>query len=59
MIAITTLLSAVPKPVNVVMSHADKWYDVRSLIGRELDEFVADLLRAEAADLQAGCLTPH
>jgi len=43
----------------VVMSHADKWYDVRSMIGRELDEFVADLLRAEAADLQAGCLTPH
>jgi hypothetical protein len=43
----------------VVMSHSDKWYDVRTLTGREIDEFVADLLRAETANLQAGFITPH
>jgi hypothetical protein len=43
----------------VVMSHLDRWYDVRSLTGREIDEFVADLMRAETANVQAGCITPH
>ena len=43
----------------VVMSHSDKWYDVRALTGPELDEFVADLLRADMANLQAGSVTPH
>jgi len=43
----------------VVMSHSDKWYDVRRLTGREIDEFVADLLRADMANLRAGCVTPH
>jgi hypothetical protein len=43
----------------VVMNHSDKWYDVRTLTGREIDEFVADLVRAETANLQAGCITPH
>lgn len=43
----------------VVMSHSDKWYDIRALTGREIDEFVADLLRADMANLRAGCVTPH
>jgi hypothetical protein len=44
---------------DVVMSHSDKWYDIRALTGREIDEFVADLLRADMANLRAGCITPH
>ena len=43
----------------VVMSHCDKWYDVRGLTGREIDEFVADLMRADMANVQAGCITRH
>jgi hypothetical protein len=43
----------------VVMSHSEEWYDVRALTGTELDQFVADLLRADMANLQAGCVTPH
>jgi hypothetical protein len=43
----------------VVMSHRDEWYDVRPLTKKELDEFLDDLLRADIADLQAGCITPH
>jgi len=43
----------------VVMSHSDKWYDIRALTSREIDDFVADLLRAEMANLRAGCVTPH
>jgi hypothetical protein len=43
----------------VVMSHSDKWYDVRRLTRREIDEFVADLQRAEMASVRAGCVTPH
>jgi len=43
----------------VVMSHSDKWYDIRALTGREIDDFVADLLRADMANLRAGCVTPH
>jgi hypothetical protein len=41
------------------MSHCDRWYDVRTLTGREIDEFVADLMRADMANVQAGCITPH
>ena len=43
----------------VVLSHSDKWYDLRALTGKEVDEFVADLVRADMANLRAGCVTPH
>jgi hypothetical protein len=43
----------------VVLSHSDKWYDVRALTGKEVDEFVADLVRADMANLRAGCVTPQ
>ena len=43
----------------VVMSHHDTWYDVRRMTARELDDFVAELFRADAAGIQAGCITPH
>ena len=43
----------------VVLSHHDTWYDVRRMTTREVDEFVAGLLRADMANLQAGCITPH
>jgi hypothetical protein len=44
---------------NVVVCHAEKWYDVRALTEKELEEFVTDLLRAQLEDLQAGLLAPH
>jgi len=31
----------------VVISHGDKWYDVRSMTRAECEAFVADLARAE------------
>lgn len=39
---------------TVVISHSDKWYDVRKMSCGELEAFVADLARAEiaAADAQ-------
>jgi hypothetical protein len=43
----------------VVLSRSDKWYDVRALAGKEVDDFVADLVRADMANLRAGCVTPH
>jgi hypothetical protein len=43
----------------VVISHHDAWYDVRSLTEKELDEFFADLLRADITALRSGCITPH
>jgi hypothetical protein len=43
----------------VVLNHSNKWYDVRALTGKEVDEFVADLVRADLANLRAGCVTPH
>lgn len=43
----------------VAMSHREGWYDVRSLTEKELDEFLEDLLRADIANLRAGCITPH
>ena len=44
---------------NVVISHNDDWYDVRAMTARELDDFVSDLLRAEAAALRSGQVDPH
>jgi hypothetical protein len=43
----------------VIMQHRSEWYDVRSLTEKELDGFLTDLMRADAAGLQAGCNTPH
>jgi hypothetical protein len=43
----------------VVLSHSDKWYNLRILTGKEVDEFVADLVRADMANLRVGCVTPH
>jgi hypothetical protein len=34
---------------TVVISHGDKWYDVRSMTRAECEAFVADLARAEIA----------
>ena len=36
-----------------------RWYDVRSLTAKELDAFLEDLLRADMAGFEAGCMTPH
>lgn len=44
---------------HVVISHNDDWYDVRSMTSIELQDFVADLLRAEKAAIEAGLITPH
>jgi hypothetical protein len=44
---------------NVVLSHNDDWYDVRLMTGRELENFMSDLLREERAALQSGLITPH
>ena len=42
----------------VVISHFDRWYDVRQMTRGELEAFVADLARAEtaAADTQTSLL---
>jgi len=34
---------------TVVISHNDKWYDVRAMTRAECEAFVADLARAEIA----------
>jgi hypothetical protein len=44
---------------NVVICHGEQWYDVRALTERELEEFVADLLRAQLDALRSGLLVPH
>jgi hypothetical protein len=44
---------------NVVICHGEQWYDVRALTERELEEFVADLLRAQLDQLRSGLLVPH
>jgi hypothetical protein len=44
---------------NVVICHGQHWYDVRGMTERELEEFVADLLRAQLEELHAGLLLPH
>jgi hypothetical protein len=43
----------------IVIQHRNIWYDVRSLTPKELDDFLEDLMRTDAADIQAGCNTPH
>jgi hypothetical protein len=43
----------------VVIGHHDEWYDVRSLTEKELDGFLEDLMRADIAELRAGCTTRH
>ena len=44
---------------NVVICHDEQWYDVRALTEKELEEFIADLLRARLDDLRSGLQTPH
>jgi hypothetical protein len=44
---------------NVVICHAEQWYDVRALSEKELEEFITDLLRARLDELRFGLLTPH
>ena len=44
---------------NVVICHGEQWYDVRALSERELEDFVADLLRAQLDQLRSGLLEPH
>jgi len=34
----------------VVISHGERWFDVRSMTSREIDAFVADLAREELAE---------
>lgn len=43
----------------IVIQHREKWYDVRPLTRKELDDFLEDLMRTDVADVQAGCNTPH
>lgn len=43
----------------VIMNHHNTWYDVRAMTEKELDEFFADLLRSDLANIRAGCITPH
>jgi hypothetical protein len=43
----------------IVIQHRGRWYDVRSLTRKELDDFIEDLMRRDVADVQAGCNTPH
>jgi hypothetical protein len=45
--------------VNVVISLNDRWYDVRLMTNRELNDFVGDLLRANLADLESGLNIRH
>ena len=44
---------------HVVISHNDDWYDVRLMTRSELQDFVADLLRAEASAVEAGLIRLH
>ena len=44
---------------NVVICHGEQWYDVRALTERELEEFVADVLRAKLEELRSGLIVPH
>jgi hypothetical protein len=37
----------------VVISRGDRFYDVRAMTTAEIEAFIADLARAEHADLQA------
>ena len=44
---------------NVVICHGEQWYDVRGMTEKELDDFLADLLRARLEELRAGAVVPH
>jgi hypothetical protein len=44
---------------TVVISHFDRWYDVRQMTRGELDAFVADLARAEIATADAQTSLPN
>jgi hypothetical protein len=44
---------------NVVIFHGEQWYDVREMNEKELDDFLADLLRARLDELRAGRVVPH
>jgi hypothetical protein len=44
---------------NVVICHGEQWYDVREMTEKELDDFLADLLRARLEELRAGRVVPH
>jgi hypothetical protein len=44
---------------NVVICHGEQWYDVRGMTEKELDDFLADLLRARLDELRAGVVVPH
>jgi hypothetical protein len=54
---IGTATSAHTDPV--VIGHHTEWYDIRGLTAKEVDRFLEDLMRADIAHLQAGCITPH
>jgi hypothetical protein len=42
----------------VVISRGDRFYDVRAMTDVEIEAFVADLARAEYADLRAAAALP-
>ncbi len=44
---------------TVVISHGDKWFDVRSMTRAECEAFVADLARAEIIAQQEQLLLPN
>ena len=44
---------------TVVISHGDKWYDVRSMTRAECEAFVADLAREEIITQDAELRLPH
>ena len=44
---------------NVVICHGEQWYDVRGMTEKELDDFLADLLRARLDELRGGVVVPH
>lgn len=44
---------------TVVISHGDKWYDVRSMTRAECEAFVADLARAEIITQDAHLRLPN
>ena len=39
---------------NVVISHNEDWYDVRLMTGRELEDFVSDLLERGTSRIAVG-----
>jgi hypothetical protein len=44
---------------NVVISHRARRYDIRVMSKMELEEFVAELLRARLSELQVPLLAPN